>query len=262
MKKILLSFILALVAVSSWAYDVKIDGIYYNLVSKTKMAEVTSGDSVYAGTVLIPSSIYHEGVSYSVTSIGDKAFSDSRTLISISIPNSVTNIGVEAFYNCSNLTSINIPSSVEIINDEAFYGCKNLETVTCYATKVPLTYSNTFKDAYIEYATLVVPEEVLEEYKSTTPWSDFGTFKTVEEVETNVKTISANATPLLISQNAGIVTVFGIQDGNVITAYSIEGEKVASAVVDGTSATLDLNKLQGSVVVLTVGGKSAKVFIK
>lgn len=45
---------------------------------------------------------------------------------------------------------------------------------------MPTTYSNVFENAYIEYSTLIVPEEALEAYRSTEPWSAFGTFKTIE----------------------------------------------------------------------------------
>lgn len=32
------------------AYDAKINGIYYNLITKTKIAKVTSGDTKYTGS--------------------------------------------------------------------------------------------------------------------------------------------------------------------------------------------------------------------
>ena len=50
-----------------------------------------------------------------VTSIGDSAFSDCRSLTDITIPGSVTSIGNGAFSGCSSLTGITIPSSVTSI---------------------------------------------------------------------------------------------------------------------------------------------------
>jgi len=46
------------------------------------------------------------------------------------IPNSVTSIGVEAFSNCKSLTSITIPDSVTSIDGWAFYDCTSLESIT------------------------------------------------------------------------------------------------------------------------------------
>ena len=101
MKKLfvfLFSLILSVVfSTSALAYDVKIDGIYYNLISKGKTAEVTYGEENYSGEVVIPSSITVEGKEYTVTSIGWEAFYDCKGLTSITIPNSVTSIGDSAF---------------------------------------------------------------------------------------------------------------------------------------------------------------------
>ena len=125
MKKIfvfLFSLILSVVlSTSASAYDVKIDGIYYNLISKGKTAEVTKNvKDKYAGEVVIPSYITVEGKKYPVTIIGYRAFSDCSRLTSVTIPNSVTSIGNWAFQYCSGLTSVTIPNSVTSIGDWAF----------------------------------------------------------------------------------------------------------------------------------------------
>ena len=60
----------------------------------------------------------------SVTSIGNSAFLDCRSLSEIVIPSSVTSIGDRAFSSCDSLSEIVIPSSVISIGDSAFYNCK------------------------------------------------------------------------------------------------------------------------------------------
>ena len=66
----------------------------------------------------------------SVTGIGDFAFSDCSNLTSVTIPDSVTSIGDGAFSSCTSLTSVTIPSSVTSIGDYAFYGCSSLASVS------------------------------------------------------------------------------------------------------------------------------------
>ena len=110
------------------AYDVVVDGIYYNLVAQEKTAEVTSGG--YTGEITIPETIFVNWEVYNVTSIGEFAFNGCTSLTSVTIPNSVTSIGYQAFSDCANLTSVTIPNSVTSIGERAFYGCSSLTSVT------------------------------------------------------------------------------------------------------------------------------------
>jgi len=66
----------------------------------------------------------------SVTSIGDRTFSDCKNLTSITIPDSVTSIGKGVFLMCSNLTSITIPNSVTSIGNGAFARCERLNSIS------------------------------------------------------------------------------------------------------------------------------------
>ena len=83
-----------------------------------------------AGVLNIPSQVNINGINYSVTSIGNKAFLGCNDLVSVTIPSSVTSIGNHAFRNCSNLQSVTIPNSVTSIGIYAFEGCSNLQSVT------------------------------------------------------------------------------------------------------------------------------------
>ena len=136
----------------------------------------------------------------SVTSIGYSAFEGCSGLTSVKIPNSVTNIDGYAFYGCSGLTSVTIGNSVKYIAAaQAFAKCSELTDVYCLATTAPRTEATAFNESYPEYITLHVPAEAINYYKTTEPWSNFGTIVTLDstEVETPVC-----ATPVITYRNS------------------------------------------------------------
>lgn len=120
-KKIIISIVAILMPLLASASDAKINGFYFNLNQSEMTAEVTmpENQSEYSGGMSIPAEVIYNGNTYSVTSIGDCAFSGCTALTSISIPNSVTSIGEYAFENCAALTSISIPNSVTYIGKQA-----------------------------------------------------------------------------------------------------------------------------------------------
>lgn len=123
-KKNLLLAIALLSVHFAYAYDVYIDGIYYDLANgKATVTYKEKGYNSYSGDIVIPSQIEYEGVKYSVTSIGEYAFQNCWFLTSTQIPTSITSIGDYAFSYCTGLTSIEIPSSVTLLGQYAFHLC-------------------------------------------------------------------------------------------------------------------------------------------
>jgi hypothetical protein len=77
--------------------------------------------------ISIPEKVFTRGKEYTITSIGNNAFSYCHELTNIEIPESVESIGKYAFKRCSSLKNIVIPANVTEIGDFTFLGCSSLE---------------------------------------------------------------------------------------------------------------------------------------
>ena len=141
MKKFYSFLVAMLLSVVAFAYDVEIDGIYYNLDRENKTATITrkdfrkeydedSDDYVYSWEwgftytqeeIIIPSFVISNGESYSVSSIGAFTFYECSSLKTIEIPNSVVEIGPRAFEGTAWLE--NQSDGLVYIND-ILYCCK------------------------------------------------------------------------------------------------------------------------------------------
>lgn len=145
-RTILLTLALISTTNTAIAYDMYVNGIYYNIngeeaavtyIQRTNYSDNgyelgVSGYNYrnkYKDFIVIPETVTYDGTTYTVTSIGSYAFANCGSVIGVSIPNTVTTINQYAFYSCSGLTSITIPASVSSIGSSAFRNCYGLSYI-------------------------------------------------------------------------------------------------------------------------------------
>ena len=190
---------------------------------------------------------------------GRHLFLNGEEVKELVIPNSVTSIGNYAFYGCSGLTSITIPNSVTSIGNYAFQGFStSLTEVYCYAEEVPSTYSNAFEITTIGDATLYVLASAYEAYRTTEPWSLFGTIVTIDEPtlgQCAIPTITyANGKVRFACETEGVefvpsikVTPNQLQNGNELAiggTFTVSVYAVKEGYDNSDTATMTINMSQ------------------
>lgn len=203
-KPILLIFLILFAnAFSVSAFDVEVDGIYYEL--NGDIATVTFKDTQYnsySGSVRIPESINYENEHYKVMSIGKMAFCDCIGLVAVDLPSTIRSIGTDAFYgctsiktiaipegvtvvesssfqNCASLASVYLPSTIENIRGAAFRNCGSIKDIYCPSANPPLLASNSFSTSQAKIH--VYPENV-EKFKSASYWKSFDIVGDLQEM--------------------------------------------------------------------------------
>lgn len=144
------------------------------------------------------------------------------------IPNSVSAIANYCFAGCDGITSVSIPDCVTQIGNYAFGECLNLTDVWCYAENVPESVNNPFDTSPISSATLHVPAGSIDAYRTSPPWSKFGSIVPIMD-EDNIKEIRSadNADNILTSTER--YDLSGRRMGKNIRKgiYIVNGKKIA-----------------------------------
>jgi hypothetical protein len=174
-------------------------------------------------------------------------FYGCKNLAKVTLGKRITNMGSEAFASCTNIQQIIINDGCSNIASKCFNGCNAIQTITNYCVELPKTAS----DAFSSYtAALYVPEASLNLYKTTEPWSKFGTIGTIE---------SGVPEP----QNGKVATpTIAYNMGKIQFACETEGAEFVSEVkVDdaqkSNSAEITLTQVYVITVYATASGKES-----
>ena len=141
-----------------------------------------------------------------VETIGEGTFMESD-LQHVVASDCLREIGYSAFTGCNYLSTVKLSSNVNAFSEWAFYSCQSLKDVYYDTQVVPeipeRIQSSVFLHSPIENATLHVPENMIEAFRTTVPWSGFGNIVALlpEDLTNEVKYVLApepeNDTPIL-----------------------------------------------------------------
>ena len=132
-----------------------------------------------------------------------------------------------------------------------------IQNFYCYAEEVPSTDFDAFDDSNIENATLYVPASAIEAYKTTEPWSDFGTIKAIE-VADGVESVKERG--IAIQSAGGFINISGLDNNETVSFYGIDGKSLGTATaINGTTS---FAAQSGSIVVAKIGKENIKIAVK
>ena len=152
MKRLVLILLLGM-ALPLWAFDFESQRdegytLYFNILDddEDNVVEVTypanSGNNRWQGhrtpwgELVIPAEVEHEGVTYTVVAIGDRAFSGCNEITAVTLPATVTEIGAYAFYQCTGIQGeLTLGPEIVRVGRSAFYGCSGITVLHFQAVK-------------------------------------------------------------------------------------------------------------------------------
>ena len=174
------------------------------------------GNEAFSGCVKLHSIDFADG--QNLLSIGQYAFYNCSTLVSVTVPEGVQTLGAYAFYNDASLVKIKLPSTLNVIGNYAFGNCQQLMKMNVAAYAPPTVSSNTFYSVP-RTATVYVPESAINTYKSTYIWNEFFIESNVQDALDNIFTDSEEQVQKLLIHGQ----VFIIRNGK---CYDLMGQEV------------------------------------
>ena len=144
MKKILLTFMLALMAITAQAVtEFTVGSLKYYI--ETTGDAYCNGLAASAGnptTITIPGRVTYNGTTYYVTNIATNAFKNNTTLKQVRVGWGVKQIGSASFMGCTALEYVWLPSSVSVMYNQAFQGCTSMLQFQIAAPTPPILYGD------------------------------------------------------------------------------------------------------------------------
>ena len=194
-----------------------------------------------SGDLIIPSTISYNGTTYSVTSIGDRAF-----------------------YYCSGLTSVTIPNGVTSIGGSAFYGCTGLTSVVSNAIVPPALGNEVF--TYPNSCNVTVPCGSLEAYTSS-QWNNYFPNRIEEDCSSALQEVESTREFVVYPNPArgfAIVEFETLQEHSLLRIADLGGRVIKTFdLAAGTeSVRLDLRDIPSGVYTLMIGNTTKKLIVE
>jgi len=231
-----------------------IDDVIYEVVDANTV-NVLQYTTLYTSVNMPVSVTANSGASYTVTTIGARAFYDG-SLSSISIPETIISIGDSAFES-SDIESIIIPASVTSIGESAFAGNLNYLTEVISESTTPATLlEGTFDDNSL--IDLTIPVGTEQAYLDA-GWIGFNI---IEDASLSiVDTVFNNSINIYPNPIQNLLNV-GLSTGQILKkaqVFTVLGKKVLEVT---NTSIIDFSTIASGMYMLKIENIAGKVAVR
>ena len=235
------------------------------------------GESAFAGTGITSIVFPNKEIR-----IGYKSFAQCKDLVSVVFDGPIS-IAQGGFYECPKLESVVFRKEARLVHrsfggctglksvifggradigDYTFAECKNLEDVYYFYENMTPVSEIAFTNAYVEYATLHVPESLVEQYSNDATWGRFGKIVPLTDEDIAAHVPSNVSTPFAVRSHNGTFVVDGASAGTPITVYTSTGVLAGFATAMEGSTSLYTKMQKGDVAIVKVGQKVKQIMVE
>jgi len=160
--------LMLLISVEASAYDFKVDGLCYNILSETNQTVELTWETVgknYEGEIIVPNKVSYQSKTYDVIGIGKCAFVKvtglndkgecnnwdrgyNNTLTKVVLSSEISYIGDYSFDGCGSLIEVVFPSKLTSIGNQSFYACSKITDIDLSSTEIVSIGESSFSSCY------------------------------------------------------------------------------------------------------------------
>ena len=182
--------LLLLVAVAARAYDFAEtvpsgQTLYFSVVGggvevvyPANVVQPTMGWNGYqkpVGSLTIPSTVTHDGVTYNVLAVSNHAFYACNGLTQVTVQQGIRALRSNAFGSCTGIATVSLPASLDTLAAASFANCSTMTSLVMHSDMPPYCPGSPFANVNLAEISLTVPCHALSNYNAVAPWNTFGT---------------------------------------------------------------------------------------
>ena len=190
---------------------------------------------------------------YSIESIGEYAFYNCISLVEFNFESSLKtgltggtykSIGKSAFENCLHLKSFTIPESLQSIGENAFKGCSMLNSITVPNSVSDLNFNlNTFDTETYNNCVIIVPKGSISDFRNNDSWNRFSNLKEYTGIDIN--TTAEKSIKISPNPSNGKIKISTEFESSVII-YDINGKIIKNQHLKN-SGSIELTDLHAGI---------------